>query len=273
MCYQRVDWFYPKLKESKEENTMKKIIGIVCAVALAATVAAGLCDDPCGELVTGCQQWFSLSAGGKVSRGSNKGSWKTVQGLKVKDCYFILGESTSTNSTSDAYVVINGTRGGKKFTETLECSEFTWNIFGKQLETMLAAGKKKGAVESEIAFTAANQDGTMEISGVLFGKVKATAKKSGCACGDADVIWTPGSFSGKFVGKSEITDCGCYEVMGFELGCEEKEVCGPCGETTETLRNCLKFTENADAVEYFCGDIKMKWNAKKSGCLGRLVKD
>ena len=240
---------------------MKKIIGLIACAMVAVTTAfgAGLCGDV--EKETGCQQWFKITAPGKISRGTAGGAYKTVQTLKIKNCYLVYG-------VDGTVLHLDGVKGKDKFQRDVPCTEFQWNVFGKKIDKVLDGETSKSqTLESEIYFKA--EDDGVSVSGVLFGKVTAKATRAS-ACGETEVTYTPGSFKGKFVGYAEPDDCGCYTIGTSELECRTSEVgCGPCGESTEvTLRDCLRFVDG-EPITYFCGDITLKWSKSKSGCFAR----
>lgn len=160
-------------------------------------------------------------------------------------------------SNTTATVVLSGQKKGVgKFTKELECSELKWNVFGKNL----ASTKKEVSLDSEIFFQAADEDGTTVVSGVLFGTVKAKRTGSACGpCGDtSSTKYTPGTFSGWFVGYAPASGCACAEELTAALGE------GDCSGV------CLTFVEpEDDKQEYFGGTIKMKYDSKNSGYKAR----
>lgn len=154
------------------------------------------------------------------------------------------------------------TKAGKTFEKVLTCSEFKWNVFGKNAKKALETGSaKKLTLESEIYFQAEEDESGLVLAGVLFGKVDCQKKTSkgatACQPSTSELVFTPKTFSGKFVGYTTPEDCGCY-YQAAESALE-------CGST----RNCLQFELTDDRLDYFCGDITFKWDSKKSGCLAR----
>lgn len=246
-------------KENKEENKMKKIIMTMMCCALTACGFAALnaapCSD-CGETPeTSCQVWFKGSGKGKISTGSKTQTYKTVKTVKIKSCQLVIGNGVS-NATVSVY--ITGTKSGVgDFERTLECSEFAWNVFGKKLEKVTSGNtKKEVTLDSEMFFKAEDVDNTMEVAGVLTGKVKAKVAGGCTPCGDTRTVkYTPGKFSGKFVGWSEGTGCPCIRELAAELG-----------EGSCTDNKCLTFTAPTDdPIEVFDGTITLKYDGKNSG--------
>jgi hypothetical protein len=236
---------------------MKKIIGMACcafALATASFGEGGLEPIECGacgagETETSCQIWFSGKGSGKISTVAKSQMYKTVKTLKITSCKLIVagGESNAT-----AKVVVKGTK--KKvgsFEKTLECSEFVWNVFGKKLNS-----KKDGTLDSEMWFKASDEDGSIEVAGVLTGKVKAKVTGGCTPCGDTTATkWTPGKFKGRFIGRAIVESCDCASELTFDLGegsCEDK--------------NCLAFIDPEDEmVEMFDGTITLNYDSKNSG--------
>lgn len=222
-----------------------------------SAVSCGVCGEGTGE--TSCQIWFKGSGSGKISTGSKEQTYKTVKTLKVTSCQLIIagGESNAT-----VQVVIKGTKKGVgSFERTLECSEFAWNVFGKKLEKVTSGNtKKEVTLDSEMFFKAEDVDNTMEVSGVLTGKVKAKVAGGCTPCGDTRTVkYTPGKFSGRFVGWSEATGCACARELTAELG-----------EGSCTDNKCLTFSEPAnDPIEVFDGSITLKYDSKNSGYKAR----
>ena len=158
-------------------------------------------------------------------------------------------------SNTTAKVVLTAKKKGVgDSTVELECSEFKWNVFGKK-----TGSEKKGyKLDSEIFFMASDDAGTTVVNGVLFGTVKVKNSGNSCApCGEGFTSsYTPNSFKGKYVGYAPATGCACADELEVELG-----DCTDCGG------GCLKFVEQTgDKMEYFCGDITLKYEKKKSGC-------
>lgn len=218
---------------------------------IASTLSCEPCAD-CGTGETSCQILFSGKSTGKISTGVANQTYKTVKALQVKSCELAITDEGGTNIT--ATVVVSGVKKGvEKFTKTLECTELKWNVFGKNIDST----KKEVSLDSEIFFQAEDEDGTTQVSGVLFGTVKAKNSGSACGpCGDTRATkYTPGTFKGKYVGFAPATGCACAKELTAALGE------GSCDSTS-----CLTFVEPTDdKQEYFCGDITLKYNSKKSG--------
>lgn len=239
---------------------MKKLMTIACCAMVALVgYAAGPSASPCGACgITGetsCQIWFKGSANGKISTGVANQSYKTVKALQVKSVQLVLADDGSNVTAS---VVLTGKKKGvESFTKELECSEFKWNVFGKNISST----KKEVSLESEIFFQAADDEGTTVVSGVLFGTVKA--KNSGSACGPCGSTLTtkyvPGTFKGGYVGYAPATGCACAR----ELTAATTE--GSCSDA-----NCLTFVEpEEDKMEYFYGNVTLKYDSKNSGYKAR----
>ena len=243
---------------------MKKIVmamlccAFACGYAAPTALSCGVCGEA-RELETSCQIWFQGSGKGKISTGSKTQTYKTVKTLKVTSCQLIVGGGES-NAT--VQVVVKGTKSGVgKFERTLECSEFAWNVFGKKLEKVTSGEtKKEVTLDSEMFFKAADEDNTMEVSGVLTGKVKAKVAGGCTPCGDTRTVkYTPGKFTGRFVGWSEGTGCPCIRELTAELGE------GSCSDN-----KCLTFSEPVDdPIEVFDGTITLKYDSKNSGYKAR----
>ena len=231
---------------------------MACAFAVGVSLAGGLTAQECNACGPAgdptCQIWFKGSGNGKISTGVQNQTYKTVKALQIKSCELVIAND---ESNTVAEVVISGTKKGVgSFTKTLSCSEFKWNIFGKNIDKALAGSKKVLSLDSEIFFKAADEDGTTEVCGVLFGTVKAQSTGGCSPCGDpAGIKYTPVKFVGKYVGFAPATGCACATELTYALGE------GSCSD-----RDCLEFVEPTDdQLEYFCGDIVLKYNAKKSG--------
>ena len=240
---------------------MKKIIAMMlCGVALTGFggLSAVSCGA-CGETETSCQIWFGGKGSGKISTGAKSQMYKTVKTLTVKSCQLVVAGG---DSNAVVTVVVKGTKKGVgSFEKTLECSEFAWNVFGKNISKVTSGNtKKKVVLDSEMFFKAADEDGTMEIAGVLTGKVSAQASGSCTPCGDTRTVkWTPGTFKGRFVGWSEATGCDCARELTAALGE------GTCSDT-----KCLTFVEpENDPIEVFDGSITLKYDSKNSGYKAR----
>ncbi len=241
---------------------MKKIMTITCGAMLALAGLAAPTATPCcgstGE--TSCQIWFKGTGTGKISTGVKDQTYKTVKGLKIKSCILVIGDDSESNRTAVVRITGTKTKVGD-FTQELVCSEFTWNIFGKNIDKALAGSKKELSLESEIYFKAADEDETTQVCGVLFGTVKAKSTGTGCTpCGDVGGIkYTPVKFVGKYVGFAPATGCQCATELTYELGE------GSCSD-----KSCLEFVEpEGDQQEYFCGDIVLKYDSKNSGYKAR----
>ena len=234
------------------------LVALGCVMGSSAALTAVECSA-CSATETSCQIWFKGSGKGKISTGSKSQMYKTVKTLKISSCQLVIaaGESNAT-----AKVVLKGKKTGVgDFEKELECSEFVWNVFGKKLEK-LSTSKKEVTLDSEMFFRAEDEDGTMEVAGVLTGKVKGKSS-GGCGpCGeDATVKWTPVRFSGKFVGWSEATGCACAREL--------KAALSDCNDCTG---GCLTFVEpENDPIEVFDGTITLKYESKKSGCQSRII--
>lgn len=247
---------------------MKKIIAIMlCGAALTgfaglSGISCSECSE-CGETETSCQIWFKGSGKGKISTGAKSQLYKTVKTLKVSSCQLIIA---SGGSTANVKVVVKGNKKGVgDFEKELECTEFAWNVFGKNISAVTSGSKKKDvSLDSEMFFKAEAEDGTMEIAGVLTGKVKAKVTGGSSLCDDTrSVKWTPGKFTGKFVGWSEATGCNCARELTASLADE----CDCTG-------TCLTFVEpEKDPIEVFDGTITLKYNEKNSGCRSRIITD
>ena len=236
--------------------------GALTGFAGLSAMSCGYCGEPT-ERETSCQIWFKGSGKGKISCNAKSQMYKTVKTMTIKDCQLIISGGESNAVTK---VLISGTKKGVgEFTKTLECSEFVWNVFGKKLDKVLN-GSTKGDVQldSEMFFKANDEDNTMEIAGVLTGKVKAKATGGCTPCGDdRSVKYTPGKFSGRFVGWSEAVGCGCAGELTASLG-----------EGTCSDKACLTFVEpETDAIEVFYGTITLKYDSKDSGYISRIVID
>jgi len=237
------------------------LVALGCVMGSFALTATEC--DACGatETETACQIWFKGSGRGKISTGSKTQTYKTVKTLKVSSCQLVI---SSGGSNVTAKVVLKGTKKGVgDFEKELECSEFMWNVFGKKLGN-LSSSKKEVTLDSEIFFKADDGDGTMEVAGVLTGKVKGKSS-GGCGpCGeDATIKWTPVKFTGKFVGWSEATGCACARELTAALA----DVCDCSGL-------CLTFVEpEDDPIEVFDGTITLKYDSKRSGCKTRTVSE
>ena len=236
---------------------MKKLMKMVCGamVALSST-AFGLTASPClscGEGVGGCQVWFKGSGSGKISCGVASQTYKKVSSLSVKNCQLVIFDDGS--NTTAKVVLTAKKKGVGDSTVELECSEFKWNVFGKKTGNE----KKSYKLDSEIFFLASDDAGTTVVNGVLFGTVKVKNAGNSCApCGEGfTTSYTPGSFKGKYVGYAPASGCACADELEVEL-----DECTSCGGGS-----CLKFVEQSgEKMEYFCGDITLKYNAKSSGC-------
>lgn len=240
---------------------MKKIIGMMCcAFALVTSAFGGGCGleptecNTCGTGETSCQIWFGGKGSGKISTVAKSQMYKTVKVLKITSCTLIVsgGESNAT-----ATVVVKGTKKGVgSFEKTLECSEFVWNVFGKKLSAVNTGKTKSATLDSEMWFKAADEDGAIEISGVLTGKVGAKVTGGCTPCGDTTSIkWTPGTFKGRFVGRAVVESCECASELTFALGE------GSCSDTS-----CLDFVDpETEMVEMIDGAITLKYDSKKSG--------
>ena len=127
-------------------------------------------------------------------------------------------------------------------------------MFGKNI----GSTKKSVSLESEIYFDAKDEEGTTYVTGVLFGTV--TAKNSGSACGPCGTNtlttkYVPGTFRGKYVGYAPATGCACAQELQAAMA-----------EATCTDSSCLTFVEpDGDKMEYFCGDVTLKFDTKNSG--------
>ena len=112
---------------------MKKIIAMMlCGVALTGFggLSAVSCGA-CGEAETSCQIWFGGKGSGKISTGAKSQMYKTVKTLTVKSCQLVIAGG---DSNAVVTVVVKGTKKGVgAFERTLECSEFAWNVFGKNI--------------------------------------------------------------------------------------------------------------------------------------------
>lgn len=246
---------------------MKKIIAMMLCGA-AMTGFAGLSAVSCsacgaGETETSCQIWFKGSAKGKISTGSKSQMYKTVKTLTVRSCQLVIagGDSNAT-----VKVVVKGTKKGVgDFEKTLECSEFVWNVFGKKITDLTTVSTKKTiSLDSEMFFKAEADDGSMEVAGVLTGKVKGKGTGGCTPCGDTrSVKWTPGNFKGKFVGWADATGCACARELTAMLS--------DCSDCTGT---CLTFVEpENEPIEVFDGTITLKYDSKGSGCRSRIITD
>lgn len=230
---------------------MKKIVSITCAALIAAVGMASTCDvQPEGE--PSCQIWFNGASSGKISTGVADQSYKTVKPLYATKVQLVLTEDGSNVSAS---VVLTGKKKGvESFTKTLECSEFKWNVFGKSIDS----NKKNVLLDSEMFFQASDEEGTTVVSGVLFGQVRA--KTTGSSCGPCGVNtistkYIPGTFRGGYVGCAPATGCACAR----ELTAATNE--GTCSDS-----NCLTFVEtDEDKMEYFYGNVSLKYDSKNSG--------
>ena len=237
---------------------MKKLIMMASCVLVGAMANAAIkatpCSacDVCGDKETSCQVWFKGKASGTVSTMEKRLTCKSVTKLQIKDCEMVL------DSTNAPVIVVSGKKGGVAFTKTLTCSEFTWNIFGKKIDEV--GVKKNTKLDSEIVFTAEDDEGTMGLSGVMFGDVKATysAKSvSPCSAVEETIKYTPGKFKGSFIGWS-IGECGCGRVM--------TAVINDCDDDPA----CLTFEDADDPeLEHFYGTITLKCDTKNTGCLSR----
>ena len=246
---------------------MKKIIAIMlCGSAL--TAFSSLPDIPCSfcgvneiETDTSCQIWFSGKGSGKISCGAQCSTFKAVRNLTIKGCQLVVSDSESNAVVS---VKVWGTKKDiGSFEKTLECSEFAWNVFGKNLSKVTSSNSKKEvSLDSEMFFKAADEDGTMEISGVLTGKVKAKTSGGCTPCGNAGTVkWIPGTFKGRFVGWAAATGCPCIRELTVSL------TEGNCQDN-----GCLTFVEpENDPIEMFFGDITLKYDSKKSGYIERII--
>lgn len=233
------------------KRKMKKMIGMVCGLVMALTINSfGACGEPveqspCGEPVKSCQLWWNGTARGKISTANKQdGTYKTVKTLKVTSVTLVIDEENGP------VVEVVGKKVDTKtsFQKTLKASVFEWNVFGKNLNKVSSKAKD---LESEIWFEAADEEGTVKVSGVLFGKVKA--KETGataCAAGCAEYV--PGNFSGWFIGQAAPTDCGCWSQLTAQY-------------STDCADGCLTFVESEEAVEMFGGTINLKYSTKKSG--------
>ena len=235
---------------------MKKLIKMVCAALVAvAGTAYGLTAEPCsgcGIAVEGCQIAFKGSGSGKISCGVASQTYKKVTGLSIRNCQLVVFDD---GSNVTAKVVLTAKKKGVgDVVKELECSEFKWNVFGKK-----TGSEKKGyKLESEIFFFASDEEGTTVVNGVLFGTVKVKNTGSSCApCGEGlTTSYTPGSFKGKYVGYAPASGCACADELEVELA-----------DCTDCSKTCLNFVEQGEEkMEYFCGDITLKYDAKKSGC-------
>lgn len=237
---------------------MKKII---IAMLCCAFVASGFADTSasiCGpvEKETSCQIWFNGKGSGKISCVAKTQTYKTVKTLKITSCQLVIGGSGSPA----AAVVVKGTKKGVgSFEKTLVCSEFAWNVFGKNLNKVQSGNAKKTVtLEGEMYFRAADEEGTMEVSGRLTGKVRAKTTGGCTPCGDTtSVTYTPGTFKGRFHGWAVAPGCAS------ELTCALEE--GTCSET-----KCLTFVEpTEEQIEMFDGQITLKYDSKNSGYKAR----
>jgi hypothetical protein len=257
--YVQGDGEFPSTKQTKKrKKKMKKLMTLACCAMLAlAGFAGGASATPCcgftGE--SSCQIWFKGSANGKISTGVANQSYKTVKALQVKSVQLVIADD---GSNVVAQVVLSGKKKGvENFTKTLDCTELKWNVFGKNINST----KKEVSLESEIFFQAEDDYGTTQVSGVLFGTVKAKKTGSGCSpCGETITAkYTPGTFKGKYVGFAPATGCACAAEGTAALGE------GTCSDTS-----CLTFVEQTDdKQEYFCGDVTLKFDSKNSGYKAR----
>ena len=250
---------HPQTKRNKRKTKMKKIMMITCGAMLALAGLAAPSATPCcgftGE--KSCQMWFKGAAAGKISTGVANQTYKTVKALQVKSCQLIIGND---ESNTVAVVVVSGTKKGVgSFKYELECTELKWNVFGKNIDKMLAGSTKKSvSLDSELYFKAVDETNNVEVTGCLFGTVKAQASGGCSPCGDpATVKYTPVKFVGQFIGTAPATGCACATELSAAL-----DDCEGCGVTS-----CLDFVEpDEDQMEYFCGNITLKYDAKNSGC-------
>ena len=195
---------------NKRKMKMKKIMSMTCAALMSICGIAAPATTPCGFTgETSCQIWFKGSANGRISTGVANQTYKSVKALQVKTVQLVLADD---GSNVTATVVLSGKKKGvESFTKTLECSEFKWNVFGKNISST----KKEVSLESEIFFQAADEEGTTVVSGVLFGTVRA--KNSGSACGPCGSTLTtkyvPGTFRGGYVGYAPATGCACAKEL------------------------------------------------------------
>ena len=247
---------------------MKKMMKLASfALAFAATAAFGECNllptecGACGAGETSCQVWFKGSGSGKISTVSKSQMYKKVTTLKISDCRLVIG---SGDSNAVVTVVLKGTKKGVgSFEKTLECSEFVWNVFGKNMNAVTSGKKKETTLDSEMWFQASDEDGSIEISGVLTGKVKAKASGSACTpCGSTlSVKWIPGKFRGRYHGRAVVESCECAGELTFELGE------GSCSDNS-----CIAFVEPTDdMVEVLDGNITLKYDSKQSGFKARVA--
>ena len=235
---------------------MKKMMKAVCGAMLAlAGTAFGLNASPCGScgesVAEGCQIWFKGTASGKISCGVANQTYKKVVGLTAKDCQLVIFDD---GSNVTAKVVLTAKKKGvATVTKELDCSEFKWNVFGKDT----GSAKKNYKLESEIFFQAFDEDGTTFVQGVLFGTVKAKSSGSGCGpCGGTiSTKYTPASFKGYFTGFAPASGCACADELTAVLG--ECESC---------TNDCLGFDEQDEKMEYFGGVVTLKYDSKNSGC-------
>ena len=252
--------------KKKEEMKMKKIIAMMlCGAAL--TGFSSLSEITCSfcggaETETSCQVWFNGKGSGKISCSARCKMYKAVKSLKINSCQLVIGGGDDSNAT--VKVVISGTKKDVgSFEKTLECSEFAWNVFGKNLSKVTSGNTKKSVtLDSEMFFKASDEDNTMEVAGVLTGKVKAKTADSCTPCGDPRTVkWTPGTFKGRFVGWSEAVGCSCARELTVALGV------GTCADN-----KCLTFVEpESDPIEMFDGEITLKYDSKNSGYMARVV--
>ena len=230
---------------------MKKMIGLVCGLVMAMTINSfGACGEPveqtvCGEPVKSCQIWFKGTGSGKISTANKQnGTYKTVKTLKATNVTLVIDEENGP------VVEVTGKKEGVgSFTKTLKVTKFVWNVFGKNLNKVT---EKSKTLDSEMFFEASDEDESMWVSGVLFGKVKA--KETGAtACAAGCAQFTPGNFTGKFIGWAKPTDCGCWSQLSAQFSTD-------CGD------GCLTFVESEDeALEWFNGNLTLRYNAKLSG--------
>ena len=217
-----------------------------CAIATMGAVYA----SPCAPEEQSCEVWLTGKAVGKVSAVENKGSWyKNVESLSIKSCQLVV------TPTNDPVVVVVGTRKGayaKEFVKTLTCTEFKWNVFGKNLDK--ADSGKTVSLKSEIKFEAEDEEGT-KMKGVLFGTV--TAKADGAsACSESCTTYTPGTFSGWFIGEEPLEGCECVRQLTATA-------------SEDNCTKCLWFDESDEEIGYFGGTINLKYNKVLSGYKAR----
>lgn len=257
------EWFI-QVKRKQEENKMKKIIAMIACVA-AFTGFGALTATPCGytetTTETSCQIWFKGAGSGKISTVAKSQLYKTVKTLKVSSCQLII---TGGESNDTVRVVVKGTKKGVgTFEKTLDCNEFVWNVFGKNLNKVTSGSTKKAVtLDSEIYFSASDEDGDVEVSGVLTGKVSAKASGSCTPCGDTRTVkYTPGTFKGRFHGRAVVESCECASELTASLGE------GTCDDS-----GCLQFVDPTnDMIEVFDGSITLKYDVKNSGYKSRVV--